>query len=275
MAQAAPFSPDRTPEGWGSVARAYDDRIAPFLAQYAEDALRLTDLRAGERVLDVAAGSGALSIAAARRGADVLATDFAPQMVERLRERAKDVGVAVTAEVMDGQALDVPAGSFDAAYSNFGLIFFPDRMAGFRSMRRALRPGGRCAVTAWAPPERIDWFVAFGAGLARVDPDRAKPAAPPAVFSLADPDVLRREMTEAGFRDVRVETVRHEWDLASPEEGWTTLTTTNPVIPILMGSMPPERVEALHREMLKEYARWTKDGRIVMSGEAHVGIGTA
>lgn len=270
-----PLTPDRTPRGWGDVARAYDERIAPMLGLFAADALDLTDLRGGERVLDVAAGTGALSLLAAERGADVLATDFAPPMVDRLRERARLAGLTVDADVMDGQDLRVPAGAFDAAYSNFGLIFFPDRLAGFRGMRRALREGGRCAVTAWAPPERIEWFAAFSAALAHAAPDLPKPAEPPAVFSLADPRAIEREMTEAGFRNVRVETVRHAWESASPEDVWETLVTTNPVVPAMMASLGPDRKAALSEHMMEDLRKRAMGGGVVLHGEAHVGIGEA
>lgn len=269
------LTPDRTPEGWGSVAHAYDERIAPLLAKFAEDTLRLTRLQPGERVLDVAAGSGALSLQAARRGAQVLATDFAPGMVERLRERAAMEGLSLDAAVMDGQNLRVPEGSFDAAYSNFGLIFFPDRLAGFRGMRRALRPGGRAAVAAWPPAERVDWFAAFGRALAEVAPDLPKPPAPPAMFSLSDPRAIEREMKEAGFRNVRVETVRHTWETGSPEEAWVSMTTTNPVIPAMMANLGAERVEALRRHLVAAFARQAQGGRVVQQGEAYIGIGEA
>lgn len=267
-------TPDQVAQGWSDVADAYDRGIAPFLTQYARDALDAAGAREGARVLDVAAGSGALSLEAARRGARVLATDFAPGMIERLRAKAAAQGLPVEAEVMDGQALDVDEGAFDAACSNFGLIFFPDRAAGFRGMRRALREGGRAVVTAWSAPDRIEWFTMFYAGMREVAPDLPPPPSPPPIFSLADPARLRAEMEEAGFRDVRVTTVRHAWEMPSPEEAWASLATTNPVMPAMMARLGEKRVEALRETLLRRLREAADaDGRVRMRGDAHVGVG--
>ena len=155
-------------------------------------------------------------------------------------------------------------------------IFFPDRAAGFRGMRRALKPGGRCAVVAWSTPDRLDWFAAFGAAMKRTFPDHPPPPSPPAVFSLSDPGRLRREMEDAGFVDVRVETVRHPWIVPSLSEEWPTLTTTNPVVPAFLTGLSPGEVERLRVAVLEASARFARpDGAIEMWGEAHVATGRA
>jgi len=98
-------------------------------------------------VLDVAAGTGSFSMPAARAGVDVLATDFAPGMIERLRQRIQQEGLTnIRAEVMDGQALDVPDACYDASASIVGVIFFPDIARGIAELKRVLRSGGRFAI---------------------------------------------------------------------------------------------------------------------------------
>ena len=132
-------------EVWSSVAPGYDDAIAPIMRPYAVTTLDLLGLTRGTarlRLLDVAAGTGVVAMEAARRGAEVLATDFAWGMVERMRRHFAAEGLDARAEVMDGQALDVEDESFDLGTSTFGLIFFPDPLAGLRELRRVLRPGG-------------------------------------------------------------------------------------------------------------------------------------
>src|SRR5579875_2291354 len=109
------LSPDQLPSGWTDGADDYDAFFAPITERFALDCVELLGLRAGERFLDVAAGTGALALAAAVRGAEVLATDFAPGMVDLLSHRLADAGVRGEARRMDGQALELPDDAFDAA----------------------------------------------------------------------------------------------------------------------------------------------------------------
>ena len=209
-------SPHHTPEGWADAAEAYETWIMPRTTLYAEDALRLANVKAGERVLDVAAGTGALALAAARLGAEVVATDSSPGMLERLRARVSREGPAgVATHVMDGQALELP----DAAFCIFGIMFFPDRSKGFREILRVLRPGGRAAVVTWSAPERVR-VMTLGAQATRIALPDLPPAEPSPAFTLQERPVLEREMREAGFRGVRSESVSHFWGAESPELFW-------------------------------------------------------
>ena len=107
------LSPDQIPDGWSALAEAYDDGVAGFTAKFARDGADLAGITDGTRVLDVAAGTGAFAFEAARRGARVLATDFAPGMVAYLASLVKQRGLDnVTVREMDGQNLDVEAESF-------------------------------------------------------------------------------------------------------------------------------------------------------------------
>lgn len=264
---------DRTPEGWSRVAEAYDDVVAPFLAGYAEHVLEATDLREGERVLDVAAGSGALSLMAARRGARVTAVDFSPGMVERLTARASGLDLDVEVAVMDGQALELEDGGFDAAYSNFGVIFFPDRVQGFREMARVLAPGGRAAVTGWSRPERVGFFRAFRTALGEAFPDLPPPEEPPAAFSLADPERFEEEMRAGGFEDVEVHPVTRTWSFPDPVAVWEAMTTTNPVFPSLMARLGDGGRRDLEAALVRQLGERFGDEPVTFEAEALVGIG--
>ncbi|WP_375389170.1 class I SAM-dependent methyltransferase [uncultured Amnibacterium sp.] len=212
----ADVSPDQTPAGWSDFAEAYDTWLAPNTRRFALDVADALHLGPGVRLIDVAAGTGALTLAAARLGADVLATDFAPGMVDLLRRKVAADELRVRVEPMDGQALDVEDGAFDAAASLFGLIFFPDTAAGARELHRVLRPGGRAAVTAWGPDGFAIQTLALQA-LAAVGVEHPIRSTAPAAFRLSDPARLEALLTDAGFTDVEVQRVEHRWPVPDPE----------------------------------------------------------
>jgi ubiquinone/menaquinone biosynthesis C-methylase UbiE len=110
------------------------------------------DLRAGALVLDVAAGNGNATLAAARRFARVTSTDYVPALLERGQERAKAEGLDVTFEVADAEALPYPDASFDVVLSTFGVMFAPDHDRTAREMLRVCRPQGRMGLASWTPP---------------------------------------------------------------------------------------------------------------------------
>ena len=109
------------------------------------------DLRAGERVLDVAAGNGNATLAAARRFARVTSTDYVPTLLNRGRRRAEAEGLDVTFEVADAEALPYPDASFDVALSTFGVMFAPDHEKAASELTRVCRPGGRIGLACWTP----------------------------------------------------------------------------------------------------------------------------
>jgi ubiquinone/menaquinone biosynthesis C-methylase UbiE len=109
------------------------------------------DLGAGERVLDVAAGNGNATLAAARRFAHVTSTDYVPQLLERGRGRAEAEGLDVTFEVADAEALPYPTGSFDVVLSTFGVMFAPDHAQSASELMRVCRAGGRIGLACWTP----------------------------------------------------------------------------------------------------------------------------
>ncbi len=196
----SPSSPLATPEPWDLVAPGYVAENLQAHEAFAREALRLVPAE-GE-VLDVAAGPGTLSLLAARTARRVFAVDFSPGMLGELTARAAAAGMAnVDAQVGDGQALPFPDGRFDAAYSMFGLIFFPDRARGLSELARVLRPGARAVVSSWPPIERLPMLAAlFGAMKAEL-PGSGVGDAPPALGTAAE---IEDELGRAGFAAVEV-----------------------------------------------------------------------
>ena len=266
------------PEAWDAIAAGYDRYVAPQEADLAHEALRLVGLRRGERFLDVAAGTGGLSLPAARLGANVLATDWSPAMIERFDERARKEGLA-TAEgrVMDCHALDLPDGAFDVVGSQFGVMLVPDQQLALREMARVTRSGGRVLVIAYGAPAELEFLPLFLGALTAVVPEfpGLPDDPPPLEFQVSDPATLRRRLADAGLRDVRVERSAERPVFASGQELWDWCLYGNPIPGMLVADLEEEQ-RATIRQVLDGLVRERAgaDGRATLTNAVNIGIGT-
>ncbi len=194
---------------WDMAAQHYERTAHPFTARFAEAALARISLGPGSRTLDVAAGTGALALAAARTGAQVLASDFSPGMVARIAAAGI---INVEARVMDGQALLLPDGAFDAVFSIFGVIMFPDWRKGLAEMARVTRPGGHGVVATWRDRGAAT-FLLLGNIRRDLFPVGDNMAMPEAVSVLSEPEDFAREMIAAGYRNPGIERVTYDYEL--------------------------------------------------------------
>jgi SAM-dependent methyltransferase len=275
MTEKAP--PVDSPENWSAASRGYAEKVAPFMMQtFADEFVERLGLDSDADVLEVAAGSGALTEALARRVKSVLATDYAPQMVEILQERMETIGATnVRCEVMDGQALALDDHSFDAAACSFALMLFADRAKGFSELCRVLRPGGRALVSAWAGPDKFEAFGLLLGAMRAAFPDMPPPPSPPPVLSLADPASFKAEMEAGGFRDVEVELVSQDLEIATFDEMWAMLTVGAPPVKALfdrVGAEGARRLRDTLREIVEE--RFGR-GQITVTNVATVSLGSA
>jgi SAM-dependent methyltransferase len=126
-------------------------RVGVTLQIVGESLAEATGINAGERVLDVAAGNGNASLAAARRFARVTSTDYVPELLEQGRRRAEADGLVITFEVADAEALPFEDHSFDAVLSTFGVMFAPDQERTASELVRVVRRGGRIGMANWTP----------------------------------------------------------------------------------------------------------------------------
>jgi SAM-dependent methyltransferase len=226
---AATFNPKQykttTRAQWEDAAEAWH-RWGPDIENWLGEATgRMLDaagITGGSRVLDVAAGAGGQSIAAAHRvGSDghVLATDISPTILEYAAKAATDAGLSTVAtRELDGEFLDVEKSGFDAAISRVGLIYFPDQQAALAGIRRALRPGGKFSAIVYSTADR-NGFFSIPVGIIRRRAELPPPApGQPGPFSLGGPGVARVAYETAGFRDVTVEAVPSPVRMASAAE---------------------------------------------------------
>lgn len=129
--------------------------VGTTLQIVGESLCEALDLRAGERVLDVAAGNGNATLAAARRWCEVTSTDYVPTLLERGRARASAEGLPVQFEQADAENLPYAEHSFDVVMSTFGVMFTPDQDKAAAEMARACKPGGRIGLANWTPTSFI------------------------------------------------------------------------------------------------------------------------
>jgi ubiquinone/menaquinone biosynthesis C-methylase UbiE len=204
------------PDHWDTAAQHYEKTAHPFTARFAEASLARIPLGPGSRVLDVAAGTGALALLAAQTGAEVLATDFSPGMVARIAAAAVP---NIQARVMDGQALALDDASFDAVFSIFGVIMFPDWRKGLAEMARVTRPDGYGVVATWQDKGAAT-FLLLGQIRRKLFPEREGMVMPEAVKALSDPVDFTNALVAAGYRTPQIEPVTYDYvlDVAALDE---------------------------------------------------------
>jgi len=266
------------PDAWDAIAEGYDRYVAPQEAALADEALRLVGLKAGQRFLDVAAGTGGLSLPAARLGAEVLATDWSPAMIEQFQARVRDEGLSnAEGRVMDCHALDFSDNSFDVTGSQFGVMLVPDQPRALREMVRVTRPGGRVLVIAYGSPAELEFLQFFISALQVVAPEfpGLPDDPPPLEFQVSNPEVLRQRLTDAGLKEVRVEGGVERPAFGSGQEMWDWVLYGNPIPGMLVADLTEEQQTRLRKVldgMLRE--RSGGDGPAVLTNPVNIGIGT-
>ena len=262
------LSLDQKPQGWDAVTPGYEKAFESYAGLFAKEMLARVRLSPGHRVIDIGAGPGILTMLAAPSGADVLGIDFSPNMVERLQRRLRDADIRnARAEVMDGQDLKLPDGSFDVALSNFAVIFFPDIERGLAEMRRILKPGGRIAVSAWSVPDRVMFLRALLRAVKAAVPDYVSPAKPPVWLRLSEANVLRQYLERVGFRHVRIEAVTREWRL--PSAAWLAenFLGISPGLSFIFDALGPEKTRRVQEVLVQQLQDDFKNGDVRLPNE--------
>jgi ubiquinone/menaquinone biosynthesis C-methylase UbiE len=264
---------------WNDIAAGYDKFVTSTHLFLSEEALQLAGLRAGMRFLDIAAGSGALSIPAARLGADVLSVDISANMLQRLEHRAQNENLRIQTRVMDGHALELQDNLFDVVGSQFGVMLFPDMPRGVSEMARVTKPGGRVLLIVFGDPRKVEFFEFFVRAIQAVVPGFNGPSMdpPPLPFQLQDPERVRQEFKKPGLKDVRVEARTEKLEFQSGKQMWDWLRNSNPIVKDILGELNLSKeqivtVQESLQQMIQERAG--KDELAVLSSPINIGIGT-
>ena len=262
---AIPSAPDlaaikgRQQAAWGSGDYAV---VGTTLQIVGETLCEAVDLRSGQRVLDVAAGNGNATLAAARRFAEVVSTDYVPALLERAAERAKAERLPVTFRQADAEALPFDDASFDVVLSTFGVMFTPDQPQAARELLRVCRPGGKIGLANWTPESFIgQLFKTIG--------NYVPPAAGVKSPALWGTNARLEELFGQAAQEIRITRRDFTFRYRSPSHWIEVFRTYYGPMNRTFLALDAQRQAALNQDLLKLIDRRnrSRDGTLVLQSE--------
>ena len=214
---------NRFAAGW----KKWDPVTMEFLQPMKEAIINYLQPKDGQKILDIAAGTGepALSIATSINNGVVTITDISEEMLEIAREKAiaKEL-TNIETVICDASDLPFENGSFDAVSCRFGFMFFPDIQLAANEIYRVLKPGGRFATTVWNFPEKNFWVTAIMGIIMRLMEIPPPPPEVPGMFRCCKPGRMRDILKKAGFNDIEEREVLSTLKTESVDEYWEMMT---------------------------------------------------
>jgi ubiquinone/menaquinone biosynthesis C-methylase UbiE len=225
------FNPDefkaQQREMWDNAAAGWQtwwETIERRAQKVSNKLVELAEVQPGNKVLDIATGIGEPAVTAARRvkpNGKVLAIDISSQMLLIAKTRAKSLGLDDIIEFResDGEKIDLPdsTAKFDAILSRWGLMFFPNLSATLVKIREMLVTNGRFSAAVWSAPSKVPWLDLAFASVRKQINAPAPPPSTPGPFALADIDGLKQSFSQAGFKDIKINTFQITFEFDSPE----------------------------------------------------------
>jgi ubiquinone/menaquinone biosynthesis C-methylase UbiE len=225
------FNPDefkaQQRQMWNNAAAGWQDwweTIERGAQKVSDKIVQLAEIKPGDKVLDIATGIGEPAITAAKRvkpNGKVVATDISPKMLAIAKIRAKSFGLDSIIEFResDGEKLDFPdqIAKSDAVLSRWGLMFFPNLSEALVKIREILVTNGRLSAAVWSTPSKVPWLDLAFASVRKQINAPAPPPGTPGPFALADIEALKQSFSQAGFKDIKIDTFQITFEFDSPE----------------------------------------------------------
>lgn len=251
--------------GWDAASNYYENGWRVPLAAAQVALLKAAALQPGERVIEVACGSGLVTRAAAAavgRAGEVLATDLSQNMIDLTARECARLGLdSVRTARMSADNLDVDEGRFDLAICALGLMYVPDPARAVESMRRAVRPGGRVIATVWGERRHCGWAEIFPIVDAHVASEVC-----PLFFATGAPAALRRTFEAAGLNEIREHRHKELLEFENERALLSAMLLGGPVA-LAVKRFTPEVIEE-ERAFLASVQQYSAaDGRYLIPGE--------
>ncbi len=254
----------------GSAAQSYEEQQVPSLLRpLAELTLRHVVVNEGDQVIDVACGTGIMGRLVAEKlgkAGSVVGVDLNPGMIEVAKQHTPATDASVEWQQGDATELPFPDASFDAAFCQQGLQYFPDKVAALKELRRVTTPGGSIILTVWSAVSPVN--AAISDALARyVNDEAAQSALSP--YAFRDPEVITGLMIEAGIQGITMETLVIERLMGQGEESILRLIAGTPY-GVDLGKADEATQRAVVKEVAEALQEFRGDNGLVVPQETHL-----
>lgn len=276
------FDPDTftkdSREIWSRAAPHYDPMSARLFREASTRFVQFAGIRPGDRVLDVACGTGMATIAAARAAGPsgrVTGADFSGEMLKFARQNAAaDAAVLATVEFREtnAEAMDLPSGSFDAVICQLGLMLFARPKKAVFEMGRVVKPGGRVACLVQGDPAKMIFTSLLNKTMVRHAPHLKIPGAP-TIYDFAPAGVLEKTLEEAGLANVRAERVEGAFEFASPQEYWDLMAAGAGRTGIMIKSLDPDVRRKVQDEVFAKASEFKSKNGVAIPYELVMAVG--